>query len=56
MEKDPLKTLVMEFMASHFIEIGYGLFALAVGMLVGAVKIAVDLYLEYKATRQALNE
>ena len=46
----------MEFIICHLLEIGYGLFALVVGMLVGAVKIAVDLYLEYKATRQALDE
>ena len=46
----------MDFLASHFIEIGYGLLALAGGMLIGAVKIALDLFFEYRTTQRVLKE
>jgi hypothetical protein len=46
----------MEFFAKHYLEIGYALFALAAAMLVGAIKIAFDLFVDYKATKQALEK
>jgi hypothetical protein len=55
-KKHVIKISVMEFLASHFIEIGYVLLVVAGGMLIGAVKIALDLFLEYRATQRALKE
>jgi hypothetical protein len=46
----------MEFLANHYLQIGYALFALAATMLVGAIKIAFDLFVDFKTTKQALEE
>lgn len=46
----------MNFLAKNYLEIGYALLSLAVAMLVGAIKIAFDLFIEYRATKQALKE
>jgi hypothetical protein len=46
----------MNFLVNHFLEIGYALLALAAAMLVGAIKIAFDLFVDFRNTKQALEK